>query len=64
MVGAIDILLVEDNPGDVRLTKESLNDANIRSILQVAVDGVEAMNILRREGKYNEAVRPDDLVGP
>ncbi len=64
MVGAIDILLVEDNPGDVRLTKESFNAANIRSILQVAVDGVEAMNFLRREGKYNEVVRPDDLVGP
>jgi CheY-like chemotaxis protein len=62
MVGAIDILLVEDNPGDVRLIIESLKDAEIRIMLHVVEDGVEAMNFLRREGKYNEAVRPDVIL--
>ena len=62
MVGAIDILLVEDNPGDVRLIKEVLNNTNNRNMLHVVEDGVEAMNFLRREGKYKEAVRPDVIL--
>ena len=62
MVGAIDILLVEDNPGDVRLIKEGLNNTNNRNMLHVVEDGVEAMNFLRREGKYKEAVRPDVIL--
>jgi len=55
----IEILLVEDNPGDVRLTQEALNDNKMRNRLHVVVDGVEAMAFLRREGKYADAPRPD-----
>jgi two-component system, chemotaxis family, response regulator Rcp1 len=55
----IDILLVEDNPGDVRLTIEALRDSKVRNHLHVATDGVEAMAFLRRDGHYANAVRPD-----
>jgi chemotaxis family two-component system response regulator Rcp1 len=58
----IEILLVEDNPGDVRLTREALRDAKVRNHLSVAVDGAEAMAMLRREGKYRDSVRPDLIV--
>ncbi|MFA5353060.1 MAG: response regulator [Thermodesulfovibrionales bacterium] len=59
---SIEILLVEDNPGDVRLTQENFKDSKIRNNLHVAVDGVEAMAFLRREGKYAGAVRPDLIL--
>jgi two-component system, chemotaxis family, response regulator Rcp1 len=55
----IEILLVEDNPGDVRLTKEALKDARVRNNLHVARDGVDAMAFLRREETHADAVRPD-----
>lgn len=55
----VEILLVEDNPGDVRLTQEALRESKVRNHLHVAVDGVEALAYLRREGAYAEAVRPD-----
>lgn len=55
---AIEILLVEDNPGDVRLTREALRDAKVRNTLSVASDGVEAMEFLRQEGKFADAPRP------
>ena len=55
----IEILLVEDSPGDVLLTREALRDAKICLNLQVAADGVEAMALLRHEGKYVAAPRPD-----
>ena len=56
----IEILLVEDNPGDVRLTSEALKEAKVRNHLSVVEDGVEAMAFLRREGEYAEcpAARP------
>jgi two-component system, chemotaxis family, response regulator Rcp1 len=54
-----DILLVEDNAGDVRLTMEALKDAKVKNRVFVAGDGVEALAFLRREGKYANAVRPD-----
>jgi CheY-like chemotaxis protein len=54
----IDILLVEDNPGDVRLTRESLLDAKVPSRLHVVDDGHQALAFLRRQGRYSEAVRP------
>lgn len=56
------ILLVEDNPGDVRLTMEALKDAEVSNQLSVVRDGVEAMEFLRREGKYNNAPRPDLIL--
>ena len=55
----IEVLLVEDSPGDVRLTQESLRDANRSIRLHVASDGVEAMAFLRREGVHARAPRPD-----
>ena len=58
----IDILLVEDNPGDVRLTREALREGKIRNNLHVARDGVEALAFLRREGGHADAPRPDVIL--
>lgn len=65
----LDVLLVEDSPGDVRLTQEVFRDANMSSHppnsavhLHVAADGVEAMAFLRREGAWDEAPRPDLIL--
>ena len=58
----IEILLVEDNPGDVRLTVEGLNEGKVHNYLHVAKDGVEALAFLRREGDYSDAVRPDLIL--
>ncbi len=55
----VQMLLVEDNPGDVRLTKETLKDAKLMVDLHVVGDGVEAMAFLRQEGKYTKAPSPD-----
>jgi two-component system, chemotaxis family, response regulator Rcp1 len=59
---AVEILLVEDNPGDVRLTREALREGKVRNNLHVAADGVEAGQFLRREGKFANAVRPDLIL--
>jgi len=59
---AIQVLLVEDSPGDVRLTQEAFRDANRSIHLHVAGDGVEAMAFLRREGAYRDAPRPDLIL--
>ena len=59
----IQILLVEDNPGDVRLTREILMDGRVSNALNVVIDGVEAMRYLRREGRY-AGVPKTDLVLP
>jgi len=65
----LDVLLVEDSPGDVRLTQEVFRDANMAAHLpnmaihlHVAADGVEAMEFLRREGENAEAPRPDLIL--
>lgn len=58
----IEILLVEDNPGDVRLTREAFKEGKVRNNLHVAIDGVEAMAFLHREGKYSDAPRPDLIL--
>jgi two-component system, chemotaxis family, response regulator Rcp1 len=58
----IDILLVEDSPGDVRLTIEALKEGKILNNLSLAKDGVEAMAFLRKEGKYANATRPDLIL--
>jgi CheY-like chemotaxis protein len=57
--GPISILLVEDNPADVRLTREALKEGKVRNELNVVPDGVEALSYLRQEGKYRDARRPD-----
>jgi two-component system, chemotaxis family, response regulator Rcp1 len=54
----IQVLLVEDSPGDVRLTQEAFRDANRSIRLHVAADGVEAMAFLRRQGAHRDAPRP------
>jgi two-component system, chemotaxis family, response regulator Rcp1 len=58
----IEILLVEDNPGDVRLTREALNEAKVRNSLSVVGDGVEALSFLRRECIHSSAPRPDIVL--
>ena len=58
----IEVLLVEDSPGDVRLTREALRDANRSIHLHVASDGIEAMGFLRREGATAGAPRPDLIL--
>lgn len=58
----VEILLVEDNPGDVRLTIEALKDAKMKNNLNIVGDGAEAMAFLRREGKYAAAPRPDLIL--
>ena len=58
----LEILLVEDNPADVRLTQEAFRDGKIRNSLCVVKDGVEAMDFLLRRGKYADAVRPDLIL--
>ena len=58
----IEVLLVEDSPGDVRLTQEAFREANRAIRLHVASDGVEAMAFLRREGAHVDAPRPDLIL--
>jgi CheY-like chemotaxis protein len=58
----LEILLVEDNPADVRLTEEAFREGKIHNALYVAKDGVEAMDFLTRRGKYADAVRPDLIL--
>ena len=58
----IEILLVEDNPGDVRLTREALKENKIANNLHVAPDGVEAMAFLHKEGSHAAAPRPDLIL--
>jgi two-component system, chemotaxis family, response regulator Rcp1 len=58
----IEVLLVEDSPGDVRLTREAFKDAKVHINLHVAPDGAEAMAYLGREGKFVNAPRPDLIL--
>ena len=56
------MLLVEDSPGDVRLTQEALSEGRVANRLSVVGDGEEAMAFLRREGRYADAPRPDLIL--
>jgi len=58
----IEVLLVEDSPGDVRLTREAFKDAKVHINLHVASDGIDAMAFLRREGEHANAPRPDLIL--
>ena len=58
----IEILMVEDNPGDVRLTMEVLKESNVASRLHVVRDGAEAIRYLRQEGRYRERILPDLIL--
>jgi len=59
---SIEILLVEDNPGDVRLTIETFKEAKVHNTLHVARDGVEALARLKQEGNYADVPRPDLIL--
>jgi chemotaxis family two-component system response regulator Rcp1 len=58
----VEILLVEDNPGDVRLTQEAFNEGKMINYLNVVGDGIEAMSYLRKEGKYADVHQPDLIL--
>jgi CheY-like chemotaxis protein len=58
----IDILLVEDDPGDVLITKEALEHSKVTNTLAIVDDGEQALAYLRRDGKYAEATRPDLIL--
>ena len=58
----VEILLVEDNPGDYRLTKEALHEGKVYNNLHWAKDGVEALEFLKRKGKHADAPRPDIIL--
>lgn len=62
MGGPIEILMVEDNPGDVELAREALSECALRKNLTVAEDGEEGLSLLRREGRYHHAARPDLII--
>lgn len=61
-IEVVDILLVEDNPGDVELVREALGRGRIWNELQVVTDGSRALSFLRRQGEYAEARRPDLIL--
>ena len=58
----IEVLLVEDDPGDVLMTQEAFEEHKVRNRLNVVSDGAEALAYLRREGEYADAVRPDLIL--
>jgi chemotaxis family two-component system response regulator Rcp1 len=58
----VEILLVEDNPADVRLTIEALKDSKMKNNLSVVNDGVEAIDFLKKQGKYADAPKPDLIL--
>jgi two-component system, chemotaxis family, response regulator Rcp1 len=60
--GPMEVLLVEDSPGDVRLTQEAFKDAKVHINMHIAVDGTEAMAFLKREGIHASAPRPDLIL--
>ncbi len=58
----VNILLIEDNPGDVRLTREALKEGKVLNNLVNVSDGVEALAYLRRQGRYSDSTRPDLIL--
>ena len=62
MAPPVEILLVEDNPGDVRLTQEALKEGKVYNNLHWAKDGVEALDFLKKKGKHATAPRPDIIL--
>ena len=62
MKDSINILLIEDNPGDVRLTLEALKESKIINNLQVVEDGIEALSYLKKDGNYKDKPRPDLII--
>ena len=62
MEKSVEILLVEDNPGDVRLTQEVFKEGRLSNHLHVVGDGIDAMAFLRQQGKYASVARPDIIL--
>ena len=58
----VNILLIEDNPGDVRLTQEAFKEGRMTINLSVVMDGVEAIRYLKKEGEYSETTIPDLIL--
>lgn len=58
----VEILLVEDNPGDTRLAREALKESKLNNTMNSVVDGVEAMDYLHKRGKYTDVTRPDLII--
>jgi two-component system, chemotaxis family, response regulator Rcp1 len=58
----VNILLVEDNPGDILLTLEAFKEVKLKNSIVVARDGEEALSVLRKEGQYSDAVTPDIIL--
>jgi chemotaxis family two-component system response regulator Rcp1 len=58
----IELLMVEDNEGDARLTREVMRDSKVKNTIHHVLDGVEAMDFLRKQGKYANAPRPDLIL--
>ena len=61
-MSAVEILLVEDSLGDVRLTQEALSESKLKNNLSVVYDGVEALQFIRQQGSYKDAPRPDLIL--
>jgi chemotaxis family two-component system response regulator Rcp1 len=61
-IQTINILLVEDNPGDIRLTREVLKEGKIQNRLSVVTDGEEAIHFLKKAGQYKDACTPDLIL--
>jgi CheY-like chemotaxis protein len=58
----VEILLIEDNPGDARLTQEALKDGKVKNNLHIVYDGAEATDFLFKRGQYKDAPRPDLII--
>lgn len=61
-IKAIEILLVEDNPGDIRLTQEAFREGNVTNTLHVVQDGEKALAFLKKEGEFADMTRPDIIL--
>ncbi|HEV7772757.1 MAG TPA: response regulator [Conexibacter sp.] len=62
LLNAIDVLLVDDDPGDTLMIREAFEHNKVRNALECVADGVQAMQYLRREGEYADAARPDLIL--
>jgi CheY-like chemotaxis protein len=62
IVKPIEILLIEDNPGDVRLIEETFKEYKVKNNLHIAYDGMEAINFLKKKGDYADVPRPDLIL--
>ena len=62
IIRTVEILLVDDNPGDIRLTQEALKDSKVLNNLHVVEDGLEALNYLRKKGEFKNEVTPDLIL--